>query len=123
MANPQTSSNDSVTSLQSLNSLKLPPHSADAEQAVLGGLMLDNSEWDNLSDLLVAEDFYRQEHQIIYAVMSAQSEANQPIDVVTVMEALNSRNELQIAGGLDYLSELSANARGTANIKYYAEII
>jgi len=123
MANPQTSSNDSVTSLQSLNSLKLPPHSADAEQAVLGGLMLDNSEWDNLSDLLVAEDFYRQEHQIIYAVMSAQSEANQPIDVVTVMEALNSRNELQIAGGLDYLSELSANARGTANIKYYAEIV
>jgi replicative DNA helicase len=123
MANPLSSSNDPVTSLQGLSSLKLPPHSADAEQAVLGGLMLDNTEWDNLSDLLVAEDFYRQEHQIIYAVMSAQSEANQPIDVVTVMEALNSRNELQTAGGLDYLSELSANARGTANIKYYAEIV
>lgn len=123
MANPLSSSNDPVTTLQGLSSLKLPPHSADAEQAVLGGLMLDNTEWDNLSDLLVAEDFYRQEHQIIYAVMSAQSEANQPIDVVTVMEALNSRNELQTAGGLDYLSELSANARGTANIKYYAEIV
>ena len=123
MANPLSSSNDPVTSLQGLSSLKLPPHSADAEQAVLGGLMLDNTEWDNLSDLLVAEDFYRQEHQIIYAAMSAQSEANQPIDVVTVMEALNSRNELQTAGGLDYLSELSANARGTANIKYYAEIV
>lgn len=104
-------------------SLKVPPHSVDAEQAVLGGLMLDNTEWDNLADVLLAEDFYRPEHQIIYRVMSQQGEAGSPIDVVTLVESLNSLNELESAGGLDYLSELASNARGTANIHAYAEII
>ena len=103
--------------------LKVPPHSVDAEQAVLGGLMLDNSEWDNLVDIILAEDFYRPEHQIIFRVMSQQSEANSPIDVVTLVESLNSLNELEAAGGLDYLSELAGNARGTANIHAYADII
>lgn len=103
--------------------LKVPPHSVDAEQAVLGGLMLDNTEWDNLADVLLPEDFYRPEHQIIFRVMSQQSEANSPIDVVTLAESLNSLNELDNAGGLDYLSELTSNARGTANIHAYAEII
>lgn len=103
--------------------LKVPPHSVDAEQAVLGGLMLDNTEWDNLADVLLAEDFYRPEHQIIFAVMSEQSEANSPIDVVTLVESLNSLNQLESAGGLDYLSELAGNARGTANIHAYADII
>lgn len=103
--------------------LKVPPHSVDAEQAVLGGLMLDNTEWDNLADVLLAEDFYRPEHQLIFGVMSQQSEANSPIDVVTLVESLNSRNELESAGGLDYLSELAGNARGTANIHAYADII
>ena len=103
--------------------LKVPPHSVDAEQAVLGGLMLDNSEWDNLADVLLPEDFYRPEHQIIFRVMSQQSEANSPIDVVTLVESLSSLNELEQAGGVEYLSELTDNARGTANIHAYAEII
>lgn len=103
--------------------LKVPPHSVDAEQAVLGGLMLDNTEWDNLADVLLPEDFYRPEHQIIYRVMSQQSEANSPIDVVTLVESLNSLNELEQAGGVEYLGELTDNARGTANIHAYAEII
>ncbi len=104
-------------------SLKVPPSSVDAEQAVLGGLMLDNTEWDNLADVLLPEDFYRPEHQLIYQVMSQQSEVNNPIDVVTLVESLNSLNELDNAGGLDYLSELAGNARGTANIQHYADII
>lgn len=103
--------------------LKVPPHSVDAEQAVLGGLMLDNTEWDNLADVLLPEDFYRPEHQIIFRVMSQQSEANSPIDVVTLVESLNSLNELASAGGIEYLGELTDNARGTANIHAYAEII
>jgi replicative DNA helicase len=69
------------------------------------------------------EDFYRAEHQLIYQVMMTQSEANSPIDVVTLVESLNSLHELANAGGLDYLSELSGNARGTANIHAYADII
>ncbi len=106
-----------------LATLKVPPHSVDAEQAVLGGLMLDNTEWDNIADVLLAEDFYRSEHQLIFAVMTQQSEAGSPIDVVTLVESLNSLNQLEDAGGLDYLSELAGNARGTANIHAYADII
>ena len=106
-----------------LTTLKVPPHSVDAEQAVLGGLMLDNSEWDNIADVLLPEDFYRAEHQLIFAMMQRQSEAGSPIDVVTLVEALNSMGELDTAGGLDYLSELAGNARGTANIQAYADII
>ncbi|MEX2132020.1 MAG: replicative DNA helicase, partial [Pseudohongiellaceae bacterium] len=106
-----------------LTALKVPPNSVEAEQAVLGGLMLDNAEWDNIADLLLPMDFYRPEHQVIFQIMLQQSEANHPIDVVTLSEALNERNELANAGGLDYLGELAGNARGTANIKAYADII
>ncbi len=109
--------------LGTLTALKVPPNSVDAEQAVLGGLMLDNREWDNIADLLIPRDFYRREHQIVFQVMLQQSEANNPIDVVTLGEALNSLNELDNAGGIDYLGELVGNARGTANIKAYADII
>ena len=81
-----------------LTALKVPPHSVDAEQAVLGGLMLDNTEWDNIADVLLPEDFYRGEHQLIFATMTQQSEAGSPIDVVTLAESLNSRNQLEEAG-------------------------
>ena len=106
-----------------LTALKVPPHSVEAEQAVLGGLMIDNTEWDNVADVILPEDFYRTEHHLIFKIMTKQSEANSPIDVVTLVEALNSLNELENAGGLDYLSELAGNARGTANIQAYADII
>ena len=106
-----------------LTSLKVPPHSVEAEQAVLGGLMLENSEWDNVVDILLPDDFYRPEHQLIFQVMIRQSEASRPIDVVTLVESLDSLNELETAGGLDYLSELASGSRGTANIKAYSEII
>lgn len=106
-----------------LAKLKVPPSSVEAEQAVIGGLMLDNSEWDNVADLIIAEDFYRPEHQIIFRTMVQQSENNQPVDVVTLGEALDRLRELDNAGGIDYLGELASNARGTANIKAYVEII
>ena len=106
-----------------LTALKVPPHSVEAEQAVLGGLMIDNREWDNIADLLLSEDFYRPEHQLIYKVMMRQSEVNSPIDVVTLTESLDSLNELELAGGTDYLTELVGNARGTANMTTYADII
>jgi len=115
--------NNNATTTPKLTALKVPPHSVEAEQAVLGGLMLDNREWDNVADVLIATDFYRPEHQSIFKVMGDQSEANKPMDVVTLVEALNSLNELSNAGGLDYLSELVSNARGTANMMAYADII
>ena len=106
-----------------LTALKVPPHSVEAEQAVLGGLMVDNAEWDTVADILLPEDFYRSEHQLIFQIMMERSEANSPIDVVTLVESLNNLNELENAGGLDYLSELAGNARGTANIQAYSDII
>ncbi len=120
---PSGPSSSSSSTSSNLTTLKVPPHSVEAEQAVLGGLMLDNSEWDNIADVLLPEDFYRAEHQLIYKMMMQQSEANSPIDVVTLVEALNSLGELATAGGIDYLSELAGNARGTANIQAYADII
>jgi replicative DNA helicase len=104
-------------------SLKVPPHSVDAEQAVLGGLMLDNTVWDDIVDVLATEDFYRAEHQLIFQAMLRQSEANSPVDALTLVESLNSLNELDNAGGPEYLGELASNARGTANIHAYADII
>ena len=106
-----------------LTALKVPPHSVEAEQAVLGGLMLDNTVWDTVSEKLIEEDFYRHEHQLIFRVMYAQTESNRPLDVVTLVEALDSLGELDSAGGLDYLSDLASNARGSANIGTYADII
>ena len=107
----------------SLASLKMPPHSVEAEQAVLGGLMLDNSVWDTVVEKLIEEDFFRTEHQLIFRVMLVQTEADKPLDVVTLVEALDSRGELDAAGGLDYLSDLASNARGSANIAAYTDII
>ena len=119
----ETKTREVDNNTKNLTSLKVPPHSVEAEQAVLGGLMLENSEWDNVVDILLPEDFYRPEHQLIFQVMIKQSEASRPIDVVTLVESLDSLNELEAAGGLDYLSDLASGSRGTANIKAYSEII
>ena len=118
----EPSSRNSERALSNLTALKVPPNSVEAEQAVLGGLMIDNAEWDTVADILLPEDFYRPEHRLIFQVMMERSEANSPIDVVTLVEALNSLNELENAGGLDYLSELAGNARGTANIHAYSAV-
>jgi replicative DNA helicase len=110
-------------SITNLTALKVPPHSVEAEQAVLGGLMIDNTVWDNIADVLLPDDFYRPEHQLIFKVMAQHGEVSSPIDVVTLTESLDSLNELEGAGGTDYLSELVINAPGTANIETYADII
>jgi replicative DNA helicase len=111
------------TALGSTSSLKLPPHSIDAEQAVLGGLMLDNSVWDDVADILIDSDFYRKEHSTIYLAMQKQNDAGKPIDLVTLAEALDHINQLELCGGLDYLAEIASNTPSTANILAYANII
>ena len=104
-------------------SLKLPPHSIDAEQSVLGALMLDNSAWHDVAEILILEDFYRKEHRLIYEAMHLQAAASEPIDLVTLSEALDNASQLEAAGGLDYLGELVENSPTTANIRAYANII
>lgn len=108
---------------QQFEAIKLPPHSVEAEQAVLGGLLLDNSAWERIGDLLREEDFYRYDHRLIYRHVVGLLEANKPADVVTVAEALENAGELATVGGLAYLATLAQNTPSAANIRRYAEIV
>lgn len=105
------------------DALKVPPHATEAEQSVLGGLMLDNNAWDVVATRLVEEDFYRHEHRLIYRVMGDLVAKESPFDVVTLMDALKSIDSLDAAGGEVYLFELANNTPSVANIAAYADIV
>lgn len=101
----------------------MPPHSVEAEQSVLGGVMLDPAAWDKIADLIGEQDFYRVEHRLIYRHIGKLSEHAKPVDVITVAESLESNAELDKAGGLAYLGSLAHNVPSAANIRRYAEIV
>jgi len=103
--------------------LKLPPHSVQAEQSVIGGLMLDNEAWDKVADRVVEADFYRREHQHIFAAITYLSEAESPLDVVTIAEALERDEKIDDVGGLPYLVSLANDTPSAANIVAYADIV
>ena len=103
--------------------LRIPPHSIEAEQSVLGGLLLDNAAFDKIADLVGESDFYRDEHKRIYRQISKLLERSKPVDVVTVAESLDLSGEGGETGGLAYLGELAANTPSAANIRRYAEIV
>lgn len=103
--------------------IRTPPHSTEAEQSVLGGLMLDNRAWDRVADLIVPEDFYRRDHQLIFRCIGDLADRGQPCDAVTVSEFLERRGELDAAGGLAYLGQLAKDTPSAANIVAYAEIV
>jgi replicative DNA helicase len=104
-------------------SVKVSPHSIEAEQSVLGGLMLDNNRWDTASEIVTEEHFYRHDHRLIFRVMQKLVNNQQPVDVVTLSEELDRIGELDKAGGLDYLVKLARNTPSASNIKAYAEIV
>ena len=103
--------------------LRVPPHSIEAEQSVLGGLLLDNSAWDKAGDLLVDSDFYRFEHRHIYAAIGSLVNATKPADVITVFEQLQSLGKAEECGGLVYLNALAQSVPSAANLRRYAEIV
>jgi replicative DNA helicase len=103
--------------------LKVPPHAIEAEQAVLGGLMLDNNAWDHIADRIVEQDFYRLDHRTIYRIMADLVLQSKPLDIITVSEALERSKELDIVGGLNYLGGLAKNTPTSANIAAYADIV
>ncbi len=103
--------------------LKVPPHSVEAEQSVLGALMLNNDAWFDVADVVTAFDFYRAQHRIIYEAMTALAQDNQPLDVVTLAEALQARGLLDKAGGYAYLAELLEGVPGASNVAAYANIV
>ncbi len=106
-----------------LAQLRVPPHSIEAEQSVLGGLLLDNQAWDRIGDMITDSDFYRDEHKRIYRQIRSLLEKGKPADVVTVAEALDAAGESEHTGGLAYLGELASNTPSAANIRRYAEIV
>ncbi|HEH1843961.1 TPA: replicative DNA helicase [Proteus mirabilis] len=106
-----------------MEGLKLPPHSLEAEQSVLGGLMIDNERWDNVSERVTADDFYSRPHRTIFAQMQRLLELGKPIDLITLSEALEQNAELESVGGFAYLAELSKNTPSAANINAYADIV
>ena len=108
---------------QELSALKLPPHSVEAEQSVLGGLLLENNAWERIADLIVEQDFYRADHRAIWRQITRLVEENKPADVVTVAESLESLGTLDEIGGLAYLAALAQNTPSAANIRRYAEIV
>ncbi len=108
---------------QALETLRVPPHSVQGEQSVLGGLMLNSEAWNEISDKIASEDFYRREHQLIFQAMRALSEADQPLDVVTIAEELERRSELNDVGGMPYLGMLANETPTASNVPAYARIV
>lgn len=108
---------------QAVADIKIPPHSIEAEQSVLGGLMLDNDVWDKVAERLQASDFFLRDHQLIFRIMTDLAKRNSPFDVVTLTEALKSVGELDNASGEIYLFELAKNTPSVANIEAYVDIV
>lgn len=106
-----------------ITALKVPPHSIEAEQSVLGGLLLDNSAWDRIADFLQESNFYRYDHRLIFKHIGKLIAAVRPADVITVFESLTSSGKAEEAGGLAYLNALAQNTPSAANIRRYAEIV
>jgi replicative DNA helicase len=103
--------------------LRVPPHSVEAEQSVLGGLLLDNLAWDRAADVLGDSDFYRHEHRLIYAAIAALVGASKPADVITVFEHLKALGQAEACGGVAYLNALAQSVPSAANLRRYAEIV
>jgi len=103
--------------------LRLPPHSIEAEQSVLGGLMLDAAAWDQIADRVTAEDFYRNDHRLVFESAAVLIERSQPCDAVTLAGYLESAGKLDQVGGLAYLGALARDTPTTANIRAYADIV
>jgi replicative DNA helicase len=103
--------------------LRIPPHSVEAEQAVLGGVLIDNDAWDRIAGILTAAHFYRNDHRAVFDAVSGLCDEGRPCDAVTVAERLDRDGQLESSGGLAYLAELAENTPSAANIVAYAEIV
>ena len=103
--------------------LRVPPHSVDAEQAVLGGVLIDNGAWDRIADVVTGAHFYRSDHRAVFEAASKLCEEGRPCDAVTVAERLDRDGLLESSGGLAYLADLAQSTPNAANIVAYAEIV
>ncbi|MEH6583177.1 MAG: replicative DNA helicase [Halioglobus sp.] len=103
--------------------IKLPPNSVEAEQSVLGALLLSSDGWDSVAEEVAANDFYRPDHRLIFRQIAKLAEAAEPVDVITVADKLTANGELDAAGGLGYLAELAGSTPSASNIRAYAQVV
>ena len=113
----QKSANDQV------DAIKVPPHSLEAEQSVIGGFLLDNERWDTVAEKVVAKDFYSRPHRLIFEAVKDILEESSPLDLITLSEHLELREQLEEVGGFAYLADLAKNTPSAANINAYADIV
>ncbi|MBT5975451.1 MAG: replicative DNA helicase [Flavobacteriaceae bacterium] len=106
-----------------ISALKVPPHSIEAEQSILGGLLIDNKAIDRIAGQVSASDFYRNDHRIIFTHISKLIDNNDPADIVTVAESLEQNAELTKVGGVAYLGLVAENTPTASNISGYAKIV
>ncbi|MDC0602128.1 replicative DNA helicase [Aliiglaciecola sp.] len=106
-----------------IEKLKIPPHSMEAEQSVLGSMLIAPDSWDKVAEIVGEEDFYNRSHRTIFRAVLRLLSANAPVDIITVSEELENHDELEEAGGFTYLGELAQNTPSAANVVAYAEII
>ncbi len=106
-----------------VDSLRVPPHSIEAEQSVIGGLLRDNASFDRIADMMQPEDFYRYDHRIIFEQIVRMINSSRPADVITVFENLTQLGKAEEVGGLAYLNAMAQNTPSAANIRRYAEIV
>ena len=103
--------------------IKMQPHSIEAEQSVLGGLLLSADAWDAVAESVSDRDFYRADHRLIFRQIARLAEASDPVDVITVADKLQASGELEAAGGLPYLAELAQNTPSASNIRAYGQVV
>lgn len=108
---------------KTFNQIKMPPASLEAEQSVLGGLMLDNDRWDSINDRIVSQDFFIYQHKLIFNEMKNLLESGKPIDLITLSDSLEQKKKLELVGGFAYLAEIVKNTPSVANINAYADIV
>ncbi len=118
MSRQSSQSNDRQTA-----QVNIPPHSIEAEQAVLGGIMLNNAHWENVIEHVIADDFYTAAHRLIFQEMETLTRQSSPVDLITLDQALKNKGVIQDVGGFAYLAELSKNTPSAANIIAYADIV
>jgi len=106
-----------------LGRIKMQPHSIEAEQSVLGGLLLSADGWDSVAEEVTASDFYRPDHRLIFRHIAALAESSEPVDVITVADKLTAAGELDSSGGVSYLAELARNTPSASNIRAYAQVV
>ncbi|EHH1051297.1 replicative DNA helicase [Vibrio parahaemolyticus] len=106
-----------------VDAIKVPPHSLEAEQSVIGGLLLDNERWDTVAERVVTSDFYSRPHRLIFEGVKTILESGKPLDLITLSEHLERHEQLEDVGGFAYLADLAKNTPSAANINAYADIV